>query len=169
MTLIANATFHQLLLTALESLSSHRLVIQSIFLTTLEYLAKNISLSARPMSSISSFHPLSASSDPNSLRLPFSPKAVFKWSKSDLYFWREIFQIYIESSPFESINESTRGERTFQESEARLRQFAERITKRGLAPKLKQSRHALETMLQLNIFILYLKKVSISRCYQART
>jgi len=85
--------------------------------------------------------------------------------QSDLYSWREIFQLYVEAEVFESVGESTRGEWTVEESEKRLQLFAERITKRGLGDhrkfKLKQSVEALETFLNLNLFILNIKKVGI--------
>lgn len=66
---------------------------------------------------------------------------------------------------FEAVGERTRGERTVEESEKRLQQFAERVTQNGLADrkkfKLKQSIEALETFLTLNLFILNIKKVGI--------
>ena len=64
---------------------------------------------------------------------------------------------------FEAVGERTRGERTVEESERRLKQFAERVTQNGLGDsrqfKLKQSIEALETFLSLNLFILNIKKV----------
>jgi hypothetical protein len=64
---------------------------------------------------------------------------------------------------FESVGEATRGERSIEESERRLQQFAERVTQKGLGDrrqfKLKQSMQALETFLSLNLFILNVKKV----------
>jgi hypothetical protein len=85
--------------------------------------------------------------------------------KSDLYAWREIFQLYIESEVFESTSERDRGERDIEESERRLALFAERVTGRGLGDSrklhLKASKDALETFLQLNVLILNLKKVRI--------
>lgn len=73
-------------------------------------------------------------------------------------------QIYVESEVFEDMSETHRGERSVEEAEKRLALFAERLTARGLGDgrklKLKQSREALETFLQLNVFILNVKKVS---------
>jgi len=84
-------------------------------------------------------------------------------NKSDLFSWREIFQLYVEAEVFESVGEQTRGELTVEESEKRLKLFAERATQRGLGDsrkfKLKQSREALESFLGLNLFILNVKKV----------
>lgn len=71
--------------------------------------------------------------------------------------------MYIEAEVFESVHELDRGERTVEESENRLKLFAERITSRGLGDnrklKSKRSREALETFLELNMFILNIKRV----------
>lgn len=81
--------------------------------------------------------------------------------KTDLYAWREIFQLYVEAEVFESVHEMDRGERSVEQSETRLRAFADRVTQRGLTKrlKLKQSKGALEMFLDLNMFILNVKKV----------
>lgn len=85
------------------------------------------------------------------------------WVQSDLYSWREIFQLYIEAEVFESVGERTRGERSIEESEQRLQQFAARVTQNGLGDSRKfkspKSIAALETFLSLNLFILNIKKV----------
>ncbi|KAE9394635.1 hypothetical protein BT96DRAFT_978414 [Gymnopus androsaceus JB14] len=84
-------------------------------------------------------------------------------NKSDLSSWREIFQLYIESEVFQSLNEANAGEQPIAESEKRLKLFAERITSRGLGDKrklkLKQSHEALQSFLELNMFILNVKKL----------
>jgi hypothetical protein len=54
-------------------------------------------------------------------------------SKSDLYVWREIFSLYVEMQIFESQREKDRGELSVDESEARLKRFAEELAKRGWA------------------------------------
>jgi hypothetical protein len=112
-------------------------------------------------STTSTFHAYSLSStDPSAIRVPSRALGA---RKSDLYTWREIFQLYIEAEVFESIAEASRGQRTVADSEARLQRFAERVALRGLGTgrklKLEQSRRALETFLQLNVFILNVKKV----------
>ena len=62
------------------------------------------------------------------------------------------------------MREKDRGERDIVEAEERLALFAERVTGMGLSDerklKLKESRDALETFLQLNVLIVNLKKVS---------
>jgi hypothetical protein len=93
----------------------------------------------------------------------FSTRLTQQWY-SDLYLWREIFQLYVEAEVFESVSEADRGERPVEEIERRAKLFVERVTQRGLGDgrqlKLKESRVVLETFLELNIFILGLKKVS---------
>jgi len=66
---------------------------------------------------------------------------------------------------FECVGEVHRGERAVEDSKARLQAFMERVAQRGLTKKLKlkQSETALQTFLELNIFILNIKKVSISQ------
>jgi hypothetical protein len=125
---------------------------------TLQDLSRNISHSARPVSSTSVFHPHSSSSDPAAISFSSS---LFAGVRSELYTWRELFQLYVESELFESVAEVHRGERTVEESEERLQSFLERVTHRGFSKKLKskQSRQALETFLGLNVFILNIKKV----------
>jgi len=79
--------------------------------------------------------------------------------KSDLYAWREIFQIYIEAEVFESIRETSRGERTAEDSERRLLLFAERLKQKGPRTfKMRESQAAFRTFLELNLSILNLKK-----------
>lgn len=82
--------------------------------------------------------------------------------ESDLYSWREIFQLYLEAEIFESIGEQTRGERSVEESEKRLQLFVEWLSQHPRARKnfkMKQSANALATFLSLNMFILNVKKV----------
>jgi hypothetical protein len=70
----------------------------------------------------------------------------------------------MEIEIFESIAETTRGERTVEDSEARLQLFVDRVTSQVLSNppkkwKLNNGPMALKTFLQLNRFILNLKKV----------
>jgi hypothetical protein len=137
----------------------HLQATQSDFITALRALSRDISHSARPVSSVSHFRHYTPSSNPTSVRVSSFPK----WSKSDLYLWREIFQIYIDASPFEGIHEEDRGDRTLKQSEERLNLFMREVSGRNLEQKLtlQQSRDGLKTFLQLNVFILNLKKVWI--------
>ena len=80
--------------------------------------------------------------------------------------------MYMDAEVFESVNESDRGERSVEEAEKRLMLFAEQVTKSGLGDgkklRLQQSKQAMETFLELNLFILNIKKVrSVVLCFQA--
>ena len=155
--LLADTAFFRLLSTALQSLSDHLVIVHSEFMATLQNLSLDISQSARPVSSTSSFHPRSPTSNPASIK----PSSFAARAKSDLYLWRELFRLYIEAEVFENISEVHRGERTVEDSETRLQAFLGRVAQRGLAKELKltQSRAALESFLGLNVFILNVKKV----------
>lgn len=52
-------------------------------------------------------------------------------NQNDLYVWREIFSLWCEFQIFESQREKDRGELSVDESEARLKRFAEEMAKRG--------------------------------------
>ncbi|KIK03290.1 hypothetical protein K443DRAFT_676956 [Laccaria amethystina LaAM-08-1] len=160
--LIHDTEFFHNLSTALSSVSTHLTTIHAEFRSTIQELSRTIGDSAQPASvtSRASFHPHSRlTSHAGMIRTPNRES-----NKSDLFSWREIFQLYVEAEVFESVGEQTRGELTVEESEKRLKNFAERATQRGLGDskkfKLKQSRQALETFLGLNLFILNVKKYS---------
>jgi hypothetical protein len=154
---VSDREFLEQLSSALQTFSAHLLSLRTDFISTLEGLSRDISLSARPTSSTSSFHPHSYLSNPAAINIPYR---ISSGSKSDLYTWREIFQLYMEAEVFESISEANRGSRIVEDAEERLSLFAKQVTKRGFHQlKLKHSRAALETFLQLNMFILNVKKV----------
>lgn len=142
-------------------------MVRTNFIHSLEDLARSISDVAKPQSRTSrSFHfsTLTNPQLPDNPLSPFSSAFVPGGSrKSDLYAWREIFQLYVESEVFESMSERDRGERDILDAEKRLAAFAARVTERGLGDtrklKLKKSRDALETFLQLNVLVVNLKKV----------
>ncbi|KAF9479813.1 hypothetical protein BDN70DRAFT_878342 [Pholiota conissans] len=157
--LVHDTEFYNLLSTTLESIAAQLSEIHGSFVRSLEELSRAIADTAQPASVAAQFHPLSAvGTHAGAVRVRTGEL------KSDLYAWREIFQIYLEAEVFESVSEATRGERSIEESERRLQQFAERVTKNGLGDrrqfKLKQSMQALETFLSLNLFILNVKKFS---------
>ncbi|ETW75347.1 hypothetical protein HETIRDRAFT_437119 [Heterobasidion irregulare TC 32-1] len=158
--LINDTAFYRLLSSALQSIADYLNTVQSEFTETLSALSRGISHSTGPLSSTSSFQPHSQSADAGAIRSPFFVSS--RTSKSDLYAWREIFRIYVETEVFESMSERERGERTVEDSETRLKAFAERVTGQGLGDgrtlKLKESRAALDTFLRLNILLLNLKK-----------
>ena len=159
----SDTAFFQSLSTALQSLSSHLAEIHTDFVHSLKSLSREISLTARPVSSSpSSFQPHSTTSDASSISI--SSPLFFTAAKTDLYTWREIFQLYIEAEVFESVHELDRGERSIEESEARLSTFVDRVTRQELGAKLKfkQSKGALGIFLNLNMYILNVKKVGES-------
>ena len=149
-----------------HALNTHLAAVRADFLQNVTSLSRTISDTARPMSSVSSFHAYSNSSNPAVVNVHTPPTLALTSSKSDLYSWRQIFQLYVDTEVFESRSERTRGERSIEDAEERLNVFVQRMTERGFmsghALKLKESRQALETFLQLNSFILDLKKVRVS-------
>lgn len=80
---------------------------------------------------------------------------------TDLYSWREIFQMYVESEIFESVGERTRGERSVEETETRMKQFEKRMQEKRNKLKLAGSKEALDVFMRMNFFILDLKRVSV--------
>ncbi|KAG7095115.1 hypothetical protein E1B28_005899 [Marasmius oreades] len=164
--LASDTAFFQLLSKTLISLSNRLLSLHTNFVDSLKTLGKDIGSVARPVSSGHSYHPHSMLSNPGTIKSPSSSV------KSDLYSWREIFQIYVETEVFETVSEVRRGENSVEESERRLKLFAGRVAQRGLvderALKLKQSRDALQTFLELNMFILNIKKFQIANAEATR-
>ncbi|KAJ7049489.1 SPX domain-containing protein [Mycena amicta] len=165
--LASDSAFFQLLATTLKALSDHLLIIRAQFVETLQELTKTVSSSARPSSAASGFKvhsPLRA--DAGGVRVDAASR------KSDLYSWREIFQLYVEAEIFESVSERHRGERTVEDAEERLKLFVERVTARALGDgrklKLPQSRAALQSFLQLNLFILNVKKFEVANAEATR-
>ncbi|PWN30673.1 hypothetical protein BDZ90DRAFT_229679 [Jaminaea rosea] len=81
-------------------------------------------------------------------------------SKNDLYVWREIFQLWVDMQIFEGQTEKTRGELSVDESEARLKRFAQELVKRGWlaqssvggeSPRLSRNKKAVQNALTLPI------------------
>jgi hypothetical protein len=67
----------------------------------------------------------------------------------------------LEAQVFESTSERDRGERSIEESEARLAQFAHRVGKGGFSLTMAASRDGLERFLELNVRLMNLKKVRV--------
>ncbi|KAF8179969.1 hypothetical protein K438DRAFT_2172324 [Mycena galopus ATCC 62051] len=82
------------------------------------------------------------------------------------------FQLYVESEVFESVNELHPGERTIKETETGLTQFTEWVAARNFSDthrlKLPQSHRALESFLQLNVFILNVKRFEFANAEAMR-
>lgn len=134
----SDTAFYRILVSALRSLAEHQTQVQGDFTQAVRQLSDDIS---------NAFHPLSS-----------------KTGKSDLYVWRQIFQMWVEAQIFESSNEMNRGERSVDDAEKRLTEFADKVVQRGLGDsrtlQRKESRAALEQFLRLNVLLLDLKKVS---------
>ncbi|KAK3698042.1 hypothetical protein LTR37_017158 [Vermiconidia calcicola] len=83
-------------------------------------------------------------------------EAKRKISYRDLYFWREMFRLYMEKPVFYSETEARRGALTFDEAKARLQEFDSQLRGTGLLAKMKtpQAKHAAQQFLDLNVDIL---------------
>ncbi|CAK5274306.1 unnamed protein product [Mycena citricolor] len=164
----SDSAFFQLLATALSALSERLLAIHAEFVRTLADLTVAVSSSARPVSSENhSFRVHSPfTSDAGGVRVDASSR------KSDLSTWREIFQLYLQAEIFECLSERSRGERTVEDVETRLKDFAERVTVLGLDDrrrlKLPASQSALKTFFELNVFILNVKKFELANSEATR-
>lgn len=90
--------------------------------------------------------------------------------KTDLYVWREIFSLWVETQIFESAREKDRGERSAEDAEAKLDWFVDQIAKRKLAKKMKhkESRTALEKFIKLNVELLDMKRFQMANEEAAR-
>lgn len=163
--LASDTMFFEVLMEALQTLGTQLGAVSDEFMANLSTLSRSISSTAKPMSSTSSsFQPHSNASNPANVSVTTTSSIVqIGHQKSDLYSWREIFQLYVDTEVFESHSEKTRGERSIEDAEERLELFKQRLAERGMsegkALKLKQSRDALQTFLALNSFILDLKRV----------
>ncbi|CCL98486.1 uncharacterized protein FIBRA_00484 [Fibroporia radiculosa] len=162
--LVSDSAFFDLLTQAIQYLSTRLAAVRLDFEANLHTLSHNISYSARPMSSsTSTFRPHSAhTSDAANVSVQGPLPMLFSGVKSDLYAWREIFQLYVEAEIFESCSERTRGERTIEESEARFNDLMQKLQTCGYISgqgfKVKDSREALRTFLHLITFIMDLRK-----------
>ncbi len=161
--LASDTAFFRTLAEALASLSEYLIGRKAEFEATLQSLSQDISSASRPSSSTSSFHPYSRfSSDAATITVPSAALAIN--SKSDLETWREIFQMYMEADIFQGHQEQFRGERDLEDATARLASFSSALRERSsvghLKLSLKKSKFALRTFMELNTFILDLRKVS---------
>lgn len=81
------------------------------------------------------------------------PSQVLK--RTDLYAWREIFNIYTESMIFFSTDERDRFQRTSANSQKQLQAFSSKVQQLGLLKTLKKdSRVALHCFLHINLTLL---------------
>ncbi|KAK5132953.1 hypothetical protein LTR08_008316 [Meristemomyces frigidus] len=77
-------------------------------------------------------------------------------SYRDLYFWREMFRLYLETPIFYSTTEQTRGALTFTEAKRRLQAYDQQLRSTGLLAKMKTpaAKQAAKQFLELNVDIL---------------
>ncbi|KAI0688629.1 hypothetical protein BC835DRAFT_1284270 [Cytidiella melzeri] len=162
----SDTAFFRLLMQALQALSTQLGAVGDDFIRNLHELSRSIASTARPMSATS--HTFTGYSpygtNPAFVRVPPTRPIIplLSGAKSDLYHWREIFQMYIDLEVFENHRERSRGERSVEDAEQRLETFKQRLAARGFVGgrtlRMKQSREAMEKFVRLNTFILDLKK-----------
>ncbi|KAG1728934.1 hypothetical protein EDB19DRAFT_1897348 [Suillus lakei] len=118
----SDTVFFQLLNAALALLAEQLNTVHGGFISTLQSLAHAISATACPTSSSvpCSFSTYSMAANNAATLRPSSGG-----QKTDLYSWREIFQIYVEGEIFESVGERTCGECSVKEAETQMKQFEE--------------------------------------------
>ena len=163
--LASDAAFFDLLTNAVDTLSTQLSTVRSEFMAGLADLSKSISNSALPISQTDAYYrPFSVNDDPGAIDIPCT-KSVFRPgldAKSDLYLWRRLLDLYVDAEVFDSIAERNRGERSLEDTEARMVQFLERVEKSGiLRGKSKKTHLEVETFFKLNTIILNLKKVRL--------
>ncbi|WWC93231.1 hypothetical protein V866_000064 [Kwoniella sp. B9012] len=172
--LSSDLEFFHLLTSALTSLSTFHAKQQILFKDAVENVCQIISSTISPSNSshvqIMSIPPTASTS--SSVPIVSKYHRSGKTSKKDLYIWREIFTLWIESEIFESSAERTRGERSLEDAENRLKDFANKVIKRGLGDKRsikgKKSRNAWEEFLKLNVWLLDLKRFQGANIMAAR-
>ncbi|KAF9652502.1 hypothetical protein BDM02DRAFT_3089024 [Thelephora ganbajun] len=170
--LASNTAFFDLLTSAINSLSTRLIAVRSEFMAELEGLSKSISDSALPISQINaSYRPFSVKDDPGAIDIP-STKSAFRPkldARSDLYLWRQLLGLYIDSEVFDGVAERNRGERSLEDAEFRMVEFLGRVEKSGiLRGKSKKAHLEVETFLRLNNIILDLKKLNYASSEASR-
>jgi len=108
-----------------------------------------------------SFHAYSKTEGPLQVSVS-SPKDYLHLHKSDLYAWREVFELYIDADIFDNQRVNGRSVSAIEEAEKRLKALEERIAERGFSTggrfKFKQSREGIKLFLEMNASILNLLK-----------
>ena len=148
--------------------SAQLTTVHSEFLADLSKLSGSISTSALPISQTDvSYRPFSVNDDPGAISIP-STKSIFRPkldSRSDLYLWRDLLNLYVDAEVFDSVAERNRGERPVEDAEIRMAKFMEMVEKNGvLRGRSKKAHFEVEMFLRLNGIILDLKKVRLRRC-----
>lgn len=83
-------------------------------------------------------------------------EAIRKVNGRDLYFWREMFRLYLEHPIFYSETETRRGALSFKEAKSNLQKYDAQLRSTGLLAKMKtpQARKAAKQFLDVNVDIL---------------
>lgn len=166
----SDVQFFNVLTAALTSLSEFHAAQQEQFNADVAKLCRSISQSIMPGDGVQIL-PTPYNSAP-------SDSAVVQYAyrsspnQKDLYAWRDIFSLWIESEIFESSSERDRGERSVDEAERRLQAFANEVVRRGLGDrrtiKGKRTRKAWDEFLRLNVLLLDLKRFQTANINAAR-
>jgi E3 ubiquitin-protein ligase BAH len=79
-----------------------------------------------------------------------------KFGKTDMYAWRELFDLYLQAAVFFSTQECNTRSRDPASAAKQLEWFQSEVTKRGLVTsfKLPASHRALDTFVKINITLL---------------
>ena len=155
--LVHDGEFYRLLSEALMALQSYLQGVKEEFGEKVRGVARDVGDSSGPShsTSVGKFQPFSAvESDAGNVKVRRGHV------ESDLYVWREVFKVYVEMEVFESMAERTRGERSVEDVEERMRKFVGVIEGSGFKGfKMSESRRAWTNFLALNAFVLDVKKV----------
>lgn len=166
----SDVQFFNVLTAALTSLSQFHAAQQEQFRADVDRLCRSISQSIMPGDGVIILPTPLNSAPQDSAVTPY----IYKTSPSqkDLYAWREIFSLWIESEIFESSSERDRGERSVDEAERRLQAFANAVVRKGLGDRRsirgKRTRKAWEEFLRLNVLLLDLKRFQTANINAAR-
>jgi hypothetical protein len=76
--------------------------------------------------------------------------------------------MYLEAEIFESVGERTRGERSVEETETRMKRFEERMQEKRRMLMLAGSKDALDVFMRMNFFILDLKRFQFANAEATR-
>ena len=79
-----------------------------------------------------------------------------KFGKTDMYAWRQLFDLYLQAAVFFSTQETNTGSRSTTSAAQQLEWFQSEVTKRGLvsAFRLPASHRALDKFVKINITLL---------------
>ncbi|CAK9781300.1 hypothetical protein CC85DRAFT_105615 [Cutaneotrichosporon oleaginosum] len=166
----SDMAFFSVLTAALTSLSRFHAAQQAQFHADVEALCRSIGESITPGDGVTVLPTPLNSGGPGTVT-KYEYKSTTP-SQKDLYAWRDIFALWVESEIFESSSERDRGERSVDEAERRLHAFAAEVVRRGLGDRRtirgKKTRKAWDDFLKLNVRLLDLKRFQLANINAAR-